>query len=106
MSAMFKSWRIVAAAAAVGLVAGCGDLATQGRSPAQLTIMALSAASGAEPDDFGATLRSDVITNVKKTVNGEEQDVPTIFNDVGTADFALIMKDPGPNPASPAPASA
>ena len=106
MSAMFKSWRIVAAAAAVVLAAGCGDLATQGRSPAQLTIVSLTASSGATPDEFGSTLHSDVITNVKKTVDGEEQDVPTIFNDNGTADFALIMKDPGPNPASPATASA
>jgi hypothetical protein len=106
VSAMFKSWRIVAAGAAVVLAAGCGDLATQGRSPAQLTIMSLSAASGAEPDESGATLRSDVITNVKKTVDGEEQDVPTIFNDIGTAEFALIMKDPGVNPASPVTASA
>ena len=106
MIAMFKSWRIVAAAAAVGLAAGCGDLATQGRSPAQLTIMSLSAASGAEPDESGATLRSDVITNVKKTVDGQQVDVPTIFNDIGTANFALIMKDPGANPASPVTASA
>jgi len=105
VSAMFKSWRVVAGVAAVALSAGCGDLATQGRSPAQLTIMSLTAASGAEPDELEATLRSDVITNVKKTVDGQQVDVPTIFNDPGNAEFALIMKDPGPNPASPNPAS-
>jgi hypothetical protein len=102
---MLKSWRILAAVAVVVLSAGCGDLTTQGRSPAQLTIMSLTAASGATPDEFGATLHSDVITNVKKTVDGQQVDVPTIFNDNGTASFALIMKDPGPNPASPEAAS-
>ena len=106
MSAMFKSWRVLATVAVVVLSAGCGDLATQGRSPAQLTIMSLTAASGATPDEFGAMLHSDVITNVKKTVNGQQVDVPTIFNDNGTAAFALIMKDPGANPASPDGASA
>ena len=95
---MFKSWRVPAAVAVAVLCAGCGDLATQGRSPAQLTIMSLTASSGATPDEFGATLHSDVITNVKKTVDGQQVDVPTIFNDNGTADFALILKNPV-NPA-------
>ena len=106
MSAMFKTWKTLAVLAVTAAAAGCGDLATEGHSPTQLTIMSLTAASGAEPDDFGATLHSDVITNVKKTVNGQQVDVPTIFNDSGTANFALIMKNPGPNPASPATATA
>lgn len=105
MSAMFKSWRVVAGVAAVALSAGCGDLATQGRSPVQLTVMSLTASAGATPDQFGATLHSDVITNVSRTVDGQQVDVPTVFNDNGSVDFALIMKDPGPNPASPAAAS-
>ena len=71
MSAMFKSWKTLAVLAVAAAAAGCGDLATQGQAPAQLTIMSLTAASGAEPDDFGATLRSDVITKVKKTENGQ-----------------------------------
>lgn len=95
---MFKFWKMLAILAATVAAAGCGDLATQGRSPAQLTIMSLTAASGATPDEFGAVLHSDVITNV--------DDVPTIFNDNGSAEFALIMKNPGANPASPATASA
>ena len=98
MSAMFKSWKTLAVLGMTVAAAGCGDLATQGRSPAQLTIMSLAASSGASPDEFGATLRSDVITNVKKTVNGQQVDVPTIFNDTGTAAFALILKNPV-NPA-------
>jgi len=97
VSAMFKSWRVLAAIAVV-VSAGCGDLATQGRAPAQLTILSLTASSGATPAEFGATLHSDVITNVKKTVDGQQVDVPTIFNDTGTAAFALILKNPV-NPA-------
>ena len=106
MSAMFKSWKTLAVLGMTAAAAGCGDLATQGRSPVQLTVMSLTAASGAEPDDFGATLRSDVITKVKKTVDGQQVDVPTIFNDVGEVSFGLIMKDPGASPANPAGASA
>ena len=95
MSAMFKS---VAALGVFGVAlgsAGCGDLATQGRSPVQLTILSLAGASGATPDEFGATLHSDVITTV--------DDVPTIFNDNGSVEFALVLKDPGDalTPSSP-----
>jgi hypothetical protein len=99
---MFKSWRVLAAAAVVTASAGCGNMADDSRSPAQLTIASLSAASGVQPDEFGATLHSDVITNVKQTVNGQQIDVPTIFNDIGSANFVLIMKDPGSDPANPA----
>jgi hypothetical protein len=77
-------------------------MATDSRSPAQLVILSLAGASGATPDDFGATLASDVVTNVKKTVDGQQVDVPTIFGDPGTAAFALVLKDPGANPSSPA----
>ena len=102
MSAMFKSWRVAAAIAVVVASAGCGHMATDSRSPVQLGIASLSAASGATPDEFGATLASDVVTNVKKTVDGQQVDVPTIFGDPGTAAFALVLKDPGTNPSSPA----
>lgn len=102
MTATFKSWRVAAAIAVVVASAGCGHMATDSRSPVQLTILSLAAASGATPDDFGATLASDVVTNVKKTVDGQQVDVPTIFGDPGTAAFALVLKDPGANPSSPA----
>jgi hypothetical protein len=71
----------------------------------QLQIMSLEAASGAAPDEFGASLHSDVITNVDRTVNGEQVTVATIFNDNGAAQFALVMKDQG-SPAAPAPLNA
>ena len=102
MSAMFRSLRTLAAVGVAVASAGCGNMSTDGRSPAQLTILSLSAASGATPDDFGATLHSDVVTNVPQTVGGQQVDVPTIFNDNGAAEFFLVMKDPGANPANPA----
>jgi len=102
VTATFKSWRVAAAIAVVVASAGCGHMATDSRSPVQLGIASLSAASGATPDEFGSTLASDVITNVKKTVDGQQVDVPTIFGDPGTAQFFLVLKDPGANPSSPA----
>jgi hypothetical protein len=105
VSAMFKSWIALGVFAAALASAGCGELSTQGRSPVQLEIMALEAASGATPDEFGASLHSDVITNVDRTVNGEQVTVATIFNDNGAVQFALVMKDQG-SPAAPAPLNA
>ena len=81
--------------------AGCGDLARQGRSPVQLVINSLEAAPGAEPDEMGTTLLSDVITSVNQTVNGQTVRVPTTFNDVGQVVMSLILKDPG-QPGLPA----
>jgi hypothetical protein len=77
------------------MAAGCGDLVRQGRSPVQLVIMSLQAASGADPDEFGGDLRSDVITLVERQVGGETVRVPTVFNDLATVTLAMILKDPG-----------
>ncbi len=101
MRATFTSWKALAVFGVAVAAAGCGDLASEGRSPVQLTIMSLAASSGATPDEFGASLHSDVLTNVEQTVNGQTVTVPTIFNDNGTAAFSLVMKDQG-TPASPA----
>ena len=84
---------VIAMAAAVS--AGCGDVVRQGRSPVQLVILSLEAASGAEPDDLGGTLQSDVLTNVTQTINGQQVRVPTVFNDSAQATLSLILKDPG-----------
>ena len=106
MTAMFKSWKALAIFAVAAASIACGDMATQGRSPVQLTILSLSAASGATPDEFGATLHSDVVTNINQTVGGQQVAVPTIFNDNGAADFGLVLKNPGSDPATPASPSA
>jgi hypothetical protein len=68
--------------------AGCGQT-RQGRGPVVLVLDSLTAASGAEPDEFGTLLASDVLTYVKV----EAVRVPTIFEDPGKADFHLQMKD-------------
>jgi hypothetical protein len=92
---------MVAAGAAAS---GCGEyVRDQGRAPAQVVIAGLTGASGAEPAKFGGTLFSDVITNVKETVNGTQVEVPTTYSDLGQVQMSLILKDPGPpaNNASP-----
>jgi len=81
--------------AACAVTAGCGDVVRQGRAPVQLVITALEAASGAEPEQFGGTLLSDVVTLVEREVNGQQVDVPTTFNDLAEVTMSLILKDPG-----------
>ena len=106
MSAMLKSCRALAVVGLVAVSSGCGDLATQSRSPALLTILSMQAASGANPQDFWGILLSDVTTSVERTVNGQQVDVATIFNDVGAAEFAIVLKDPGVDPTTPSAPSA
>jgi hypothetical protein len=74
---------------------GCGDVVRQGRAPVQLVIASLQAAPGATPDELGGNLLSDVVTNVTRTLNGQQVQVPTIFNDVAQVTMSLILKDPG-----------
>jgi hypothetical protein len=73
---------------AIGVVStGCGEVARTGRSPVMLVIDQMSGASGSEPGDFGSILQSDVRTIV--------EDIPTIFNDLGSVSFRLVLKNPG-----------
>jgi hypothetical protein len=91
----------VAVLACAGLGSGCGDLARQGRSPSQVVINSLEAASGAEPAAMGGTLRSDVITLVTSPAPcSTTTPCPTIFNDLGSVTMSLLLKDPGA-PGSP-----
>src|SRR5688500_3515606 len=91
---MKRTATVILAAASAASV-GCGDVVRQGRAPVQLVVASLEAASGAEPEDFGATLLSDVVTLVERSVNGQQTEVPTVFNDFGEVTMSLIMKDPG-----------
>jgi hypothetical protein len=99
---MLKSWRTIVVIGVATLAGGCGDMATDSRSPVQLTLLSLRAASGVTPEEFGSTLHSDVITFVEQTVGGETESVPTIFGDNGAAEFAIVLKDPGSDPTNPA----
>jgi hypothetical protein len=67
--------------------AGCGNLREQGRAPAQVTIAALTAASGTTgvPSAFSGFLLSDVMNHK----------VNTVFDDVGRVSMTLHLKDPG-----------
>jgi hypothetical protein len=76
------------------LTAGCGDLQT-GRSPVQLVILSLQGASGAQPDEMGSFVLSDVQTIVSRSIGGEDVDVPTVFNDIGQVVMQVVLKDQG-----------
>ncbi len=80
---------------ACAAAAGCGDVVRQGRAPVQLVITALQAAAGADPEEFGGTLLSDVLTFVERSVGGQQTQVATIFNDLGSVTMSLLLKDPG-----------
>lgn len=82
------------------LTSACGEVARTGRSPALLVIDSLEGASGAQPDAFGGTLASDVLTLIEQDVNGQTVLVPTIFGDIGRATFRLTMKDPTVGPSA------
>lgn len=89
-----KTFLIVAALMASLGISACGrtDL---GRSPSQVVIDLMEAASGAEPDEFVGSLKSDVITMIDRTVNGQEQTIPTVFNDLGRVTMRILLRDAG-----------
>jgi hypothetical protein len=91
--------------AAVALsAAGCGKyVRSQGTAPTQLLIASLSGASGAAPDRLGNPVEADVITNVNRTVNGQQVSVPTVFNDVGSVTMSLVLKDQSGVSTGPSP---
>ena len=95
----------LAAAVLAVLSAGCGDVATNGRSPVMAVVSMMEAASGAEPSQWGTVLSSDVQTIVEQTIDGEQVRVPTVFGDNGRVTLRLMLRDPGvPGvPASPSP---
>ena len=88
----------IASASFLGLAlvsTGCGELVRQGRTPAQIIINTLEAASGAEPEEMGSILHSDVVTLVERQIDGEDVRVPTIYSDSGAVTMSLLMRDPG-----------
>ncbi len=93
-------WTITACSAVLAVAFGTasctGDLTRQGQASSYLIVNELAAASGAEPDEFGGTLFSDVLTMVEQ----DDVKVPTVFADNGRVTFTLGLKDPGA-PGSP-----
>jgi hypothetical protein len=85
-------------AISVFMLASCGSQVLVGESPSYLIVESLTAASGAEPDEFGTVLHSDVLTLVE--VDGQRQ--PTIFSDPAVVAVRLALKDAGV-PSAPTP---
>jgi hypothetical protein len=76
--------------------AGCGEFVRQSRSPSQVTIMALQGASGANPEELGNPVLSDVITNVTTPPPCSTTAPCSVwFNDLGEVTMSLILRDPG-----------
>ncbi len=69
----------------------CGEVARQGRSPAQLVIVSLSAAKGFKPTEYVSSLGSDVYTCIK---SGSDTRCG-VWNDLGKATLSLVLKDQG-----------
>jgi hypothetical protein len=95
---------LVAAAALLGATA-CGEVARTGRSPAFVVLERLEGASGVDPDEFGTVVYSDVLTLVKRTIDGTEVRIPTIYADPGRATFRVALKNPGTVASPTAPTS-
>ena len=98
--------RAARAALALTLLApGCSNLLTQSATSSFVIINSLEASTGREPDKIANVLNSDVLTYVKKDVNGTSIAVPTIFADNLIATFTLGMKEPGTveTPTKPTP---
>jgi hypothetical protein len=83
---------IVACAVATG---ACTKRQLEGSSNSYAVVNGVFAASGARPTDFAGYLSSDVITYVKKNLEGSQVCVPTILEDSGRASMHLGLKDPG-----------
>lgn len=83
----------------------CGDVARTGRSPGYLVINQLDGASGAEPERFGGTVASDVVTVVEVTRGDQTFSVDTFYNDLGRANFEVRLKNPGPTALPTTPSS-
>ena len=97
---------VVAVSAAI---AGCGEFVRDGKSPARLVIMSLQGASGAEPDEVGTVVHSDVLTMVTEGGGcSNDNPCPTIFGDPGLVELQLQLRDIGAptSPNSPSPLNA
>jgi hypothetical protein len=91
---MRRTSKLLALAAFVAAGISCGDVVRDGRSPVMLVLNSLAGAQGSKPASFGTPLNSDVITNVTSPAPcTAATPCPTIFNDLGQAVIAVVMKD-------------
>lgn len=74
----------------------CGDAARSSQAPVFLTITKLEGRRGAPtPGEFGNPLVSDVVTNVTSDPCSTARPCPTVFSDLGQAEFEVALKDIG-----------
>jgi hypothetical protein len=94
---VWGAWIALGVLLSAVLFASCTSQVREGQSTSYLIIDLLEGASGAEPDEMGSFVLSDVRT----IVDG----VPTFFNDPGQVTMRLGLKDPGPStsPIAPTP---
>ena len=98
---MCNSARFIGLAAIVAASISCGDVVRQGRAPVYLVIDTLQAAQGNRPTTLVSVLTSDVVTNVTSPDPcTAARPCPTVFNDVGSAQLRLSLKDIG-SPSTP-----
>jgi len=93
-SIMRRLVRIGAGGAIVALAMtawSCGEVSRQGRSPSQIVVMSMDAAVGFKPTQFGNPLESDIFTCIKSGTTTS----CAFYNDIGRAEFALVLKDQG-----------
>ncbi len=81
------------AAAVIGS-ASCTSMVRGSQSNSYLIIDTLLGVEG-QSDEEETSLNSDVQAIVTETVDGEEVDRPTVFEDAGLVTFRLALKDPG-----------
>ena len=79
----FNALLVAAAVSAASLTAGCGDYVRKDNAPVTLIIDMLEAGSGANPQAFQGTLRSDVLTR------------GSIFDDMARVTMRMVLKDQG-----------
>jgi len=84
-------------ALAMVAASSCGsELVRSSSAPAFLIVDNVKVASGALGGNFvSGPLDSDVLTFVKKTINGASVQVATVFSDLGRVHLSLGLKNPG-----------
>ena len=98
--------KVVTLVVCAGFASACGEVARQGRSPVQVVVNSLEAASGADPEQYAGMLLSDVITNITSPAPcAPTTPCPTIFDDPAQVTMSLALKDPG-TPLTPSAPSA
>jgi hypothetical protein len=84
---------------------GCTARQLEGDSSAYLILNSIVGFSGAKPGEFNGVLASDVVTNVNRSVNGQQVASPTIYEDGAQVTFRLGLKDPGATDAPAVPST-